>query len=243
MDGVIRASRYAFGPNRLHYCGPDANREMFNCLRANQSDRGLKNILSQFQTMYPYLLRIANANKIADPFEPQVVEAYWLGNNLLENISKNIFYRHLLDEHKLKKRLDAKSFGRVVDLIRAGALPHHSFHVLAVWKRTGNEEKLHTLESMDSCLVSWGRVVKADGPFLTVGRRPLVFQGNKLTLGEAVLQKFMRVITAPEDIEAVKEGDIITIHWQIPCEVISSEQAANLEKYTLMSINLVNRFL
>lgn len=241
MDGILTCSRYAFGPNRLHYCGPDANREIFDYIRENETDAGLSILMKQFRTMYPYLKRIAASNDIRDPFDQRVVEAYWIGNRLLENISRKELYDHLVDDHGLKKRLDRKSFGHLTDLVGHGALPHHSFHVFTVWKRTGHAEKSHTLESMDACRISWGLVTAVDGPFVTVQRKPLTLQNGKLALGEITSERLTRTLDARDDIENLQTGNIVTIHWGVLCEAISKRQAAMLQRYTLESMALANR--
>lgn len=239
-DGLIKCSRYAFGPNRLHYCGPDASSEIAAHIAHNESDPALVKLLSQFQTMYPYLKKIAEANRIANPFDVRVVEAYWIGNDLLENVEKKDFYEHLKNDHKIDKCIGKKSFELVADKIGKGAVPHHSFHVLDIWKRTGHIARPHTLESMASCIISWGTVKKADGMFLEVETEPLVYENGKLALGAPVMQKIARGLGAPIDIDEAKEGDIITIHWGVPCEVVTPAQARMLKKYTLRHIVLAN---
>jgi drug/metabolite transporter (DMT)-like permease len=240
MDGVLRCSRYAFGPNRLHYCGPDANREIGSYIEEGASDPGLTHLMEQFKTMYPYLHHIAEANRIANPFDERVVEAYWIGNELLESIEKKKFYHHLIEGQRIKDKLGPKDFGALSAKIGQGAVPHHSFHVLDIWKRTGNLEKEHTLYTMDECRVSWGRVTALDGPTVTVFTRPLRYAQGKLFLGEPVTKKVNRQLQATYDIEQLKIGDIVSIHWSVPCEVISEKEAATLEKYTLRHIALAN---
>ena len=88
MNGLLQCSRYAFGPNRLHYCGPDASQEILAYIDNKEQDPGLEKLLSAFQTLYPYLEMISRANNIADPFDERVVEAYWIGNDLLANTGK-----------------------------------------------------------------------------------------------------------------------------------------------------------
>src|SRR3989344_4408286 len=110
MDGIFRCSRYSFGPNRLHYCGPDANHEMKAYLKEGMSDGGLSLILKQFDTLSKYLRLIARSNNITDPFDDKVVEAYWIGNEFLDSIEKNALYRHLIDDHKLKNKISLKDF-------------------------------------------------------------------------------------------------------------------------------------
>lgn len=243
MDGILRCSRYAFGPNRLHYCGPDANQEILAYMEHGMSDPGLETLLKAFQTMYPYLTHIAEANGIRDPFDERVVEAYWLGNELLENIEMKKFFRHLREDHKIEKRIGQKSFELISDKIRQGALPHHSFHVLDIWKRTGHLEVPHTLESMDECRISWGEVLAVDGPAITVEYEPLVIEGGKLALGSPVQKKILRPLESDVDIEQLRVGDIISMHWGVICEVISPHQASTLKKYTSRHIRLANQTL
>ena len=243
IDGLLRCSRYAFGPNRLHYCGPDANREIASYIEAGATDAGLASMLAAFGTMYPYLLYIARANNIKDPFDERVVEAYWLGNNLLETISKQSFYRHLFEDHNMQGRADARSREYLSQKISLGAVPHHSFHVLNIWKRTGHAEQNHTLESMDSCIISSGKVVEIAGARIAVETEPLSYAEGKLFLGTPIRKTITRLLDAPEDISEIALNDIITMHWGVPCEIITPEQQAELKKYTLLSIALANKTL
>lgn len=241
MDGLSRCTRYAFGPNRLHYCGPDKAGEIAAYLENNAEDAGLKSLLTQFQTMYPYLRQIATSNHIKDPFDDKVVEAYWLGNELLEHVTKRELHRHLIDNLFIPKRIGMKSFRTVEEKIAQGAVPHHSFHVFDIWKRTGHLEKEHTAESMDSCRISWGKIIETSGPFLTVETEPLIYAGGKLVLGTPIVKKITRGLEAEVDIDEAKVGDIVSIHWDIPCEVITPKQASILKSYTLKHLSLANQ--
>ncbi|KKQ54619.1 MAG: hypothetical protein US74_C0048G0006 [Parcubacteria group bacterium GW2011_GWA2_38_13] len=240
MDGILRCTRYGFGPNRLHYCGPDANSEIKAYLENNAKDPGLTALLKNFETMYPYLRHIAQVNNIKDPFDEKVVEAYWIGNELLDNIGKKEFYHHLIDNLHLKKKIGTKSFDIVTDKIQQGAVPHHSFHVLDVWKRTGHLERDHTLESMDECRIGWGKVVEVSGPKIVVETEPLIYLNTKLQLGKKIKKTVTRKLESEHDIEQLKPGEIITIHWSVPCEVITQKQADTLKKYTIRHIALAN---
>ncbi|MEW6610512.1 MAG: DUF6390 family protein [Patescibacteria group bacterium] len=266
VDGVSRCARYSFGPNRLHLCGPDANREVLAYLTAHESDDGLSYLLKKFKTLYPYLETIAHANKIKDPFDARVVEAYWLGNELLDSIDVSTFYRHLTDSLHLKKRLKPPDFKLLTDKLsafirvtirdyprRLGARMHHNFHVFNVWQRTGHAEKEHTLESMDKCRVSWGTVTLIDGPFITVMRQPLTFAnghprldlGSKiqknsndcLALGSPVSYRITRRLDDNSFMEDVKAGDTISIHWDMPCEILTPRELNNLKYYTRLALS------
>jgi hypothetical protein len=243
MDGLLRCGRYAFGPNRLHYCGPDKNQEIFSYIKAEESDPGLAHLLSQFQTLFPYLRHIAEANQIENPFAERVVEAYWLGNELLENIEKPKFYRHLIEDQQLKKKLGARAFAPVEEKLRQGAVPHHSFHVFDVWRRTGHLEREHTLESIDQCRISGGKVVSVDGPFIVVETEPLGYKDGRLFFGPAVQKKLLRRLESEYDIEQLKPGDLVSLHWSVICEKITPRQLAILKKYTQRHLALANQTL
>ena len=80
----------------------------------------------------------------------------------------------------------------------------------------------------------------ADGPFLTFETDPLVTENDKLALGKPVQKRIARALECESDIEQVKPGDIVTIHWEVPCEIITEKQARTLQKYTLKHIDLAN---
>ncbi|MFH1671515.1 MAG: DUF6390 family protein [Candidatus Portnoybacteria bacterium] len=239
-QGIIRCARYAFMPNKLSFCGPDKNRDLFYYSSTGEVDQGLNLILKEFQTLYPYLNFIARVNKIKDPFDEKVIEAYWIGNSLLDNIEKNKLYNHLSDDHQLKKKLSRLLLKQVIDKIPLGAKPHHSFHVLNVWKRTGHLDIMHTLSTMDLCRVSWGKIRKIDWPELEVEYQPLTLEKDKIKLGELVNNKVLGQINDSGFIKEPKIGDWISFHWNFACEVLNENQINNLKKYTEESIRLVN---
>ncbi len=241
MDGVARCARYAFGPNKLHLCGPDMNQEVLNYLNEGLSDQGLTNILQQFNTLYPYLAQIAHANHLSNPFDHQVVEAYWLGNRLLDNVRPQVFYRHLKENLRLPKRLTGRQMSRLTAKLSRGALMHHSFHVMNIWQRTGHDESTHTLDSIDKCRVSWGQIISVNGPTIKVKRRPLIWSNNQLALDEPVTENIIRHLAASSDFDHLSPGQNLSIHWQVPCEIITDRQLANLNKYTALSITLANQ--
>jgi hypothetical protein len=241
MDGVLRCSRYAFGPNRLHFCGPDANREIWDYVNAGFTDFGLQKLLTGFEVLYPYLQRIAHSNHIEDPFDPRVVDAYWLGNELLHGVDMRELHEYYLDDLRLKDRLQIKKWRLLEERVGAGILPNHNFHVLNVPKRMGHQEVEASVSFKDSCRISWGTVTSVAGPKITMEYEPLIEVYEKLTLGPKVEKVLTRRLEADYDIEMLKPGEIITMHWDVPSEVITREQAQRLRRYTLQSIQIANR--
>ena len=240
LDGIMRCSRYSFGPNRLHYCGPDSNRELRELMEEEGNNFEIANILKQFKTLFPYLNHIAHSNGIADPFDSKVVEAYWLGNDLLEAAEHKTLFDFLVSSMHIKDKISGKKFSWLEEKIKQGAAPHHSFHVLNVWQQEGHGDSLEDIERMWECLITSGKVVEVKGPEISVETEPLVFWGTKFALGEPVIKKIYRQLECEYDIEQIKPGQIVSIHWSVPCEIITPIQAINLRKYTLQNIAFAN---
>ena len=69
---------------------------------------------------------------------------------------------------------------------------------------------------------------------------PLIYENGKILLSVPITKKIIRNIGSDFDIEQLKIGDIITTHWDVPCEVITPRQAMILKKYTLKHLKLAN---
>jgi hypothetical protein len=240
MDGLRRCARYGFSPNKLKYCGPDKNRELFGYMVKGVEDVGLGQLLGDFAVMYPYLRLIAEENGIKDPFDERVVEAYWIGNELLEGVSMKQFYDHLMEKQGLKKRFKMKHLKWIVGKVPVGAKVHHSFHVFNVWNRTGHEAKLHTVETMDKCRISWGKVVKKEKDKIRVKTQELVYEDGRLRLNDEVEKEVSWRLGDKSFVKGLKKGDWVTVHWDWVCEKVSQKQVRNLEKYTKWHLRLAN---
>lgn len=211
-------------------------------MKSDDADLGIQYLLEKFESMYPYLQHIAHCNGIRDPFNDRVVEAYWLGNALLDQVRKKDLYVHLSDGLRLRTRMNTQAFTALRDKIGPLSVPHHAFHVFHVWQTVGWKEKAQTLDQLDNCRVSVGKVLAVDGPWITVHTRPIISDASeRLSFGQLVQKKIARSLGADMDIDCVQKDDLITIHWGVPCEIITTAQARNIEKYTQMSLDLANK--
>ena len=238
VSGTTRFVRYAFMPNRLQYCGGDDNRTILEYAVADTREAPLDRLLRKFTGALPYLALIARRNGIADPFDERVVEAYWIGNELLDRVEAVELYDHLKERYG--RELSARTMDRVAAKAPAGARPHHSFHVFDVWRQTerGRNEVLATL---DSCRISWGTVAAVEPLELVVDRAPIVFREGKLALGEPQRERVTRMLEGRGFVEDVAPGDVISIHWSWACEVLTGPQQRSLERYTRLHLGLANQ--
>ena len=237
IDGTSRFIRYAFMPNRLHYCGGDNNGSIFDYGVEGVREPTLDAMLRKFTGAMPYLTLIARSNGIADPFDERVVEAYWIGNDLLTGVEVRQLHDALLE--RFSKQLQGKTREWLLAKAPAGARPHHNFHVFDVHSRVGELE--HSLNTMDNCRISWGKVMKEEGADLVVERQPLALADGKLVLGPAEKVRVVRLVHGRGFAGSAKVGDWVSLHWGWVCEVITSLQQRNLAQYTDDHIRLANQ--
>ncbi len=251
QSGLLLCSRYAFMPNKLQYCGGDQNATLFELTATNDANAYLNNVLGEFETLYPYLKLIAKENNIRDPFDYRVVEAYWIGNNLLENVKIRGLYNHFVDGLHLKKKMTNKQFELMMGEIPGQALPHHSFHVFNVWLRSGLTILPNILDTMDQCRISWGKIIRVgdlelevESPRLSMadvnsGTEFYSVQDSRLIFSPPQVIKVQYKMLGESFIENPQIGDWVSIHWGWVCDKLTKEQVKNLEKYTLHNLHLV----
>ena len=69
-----------------------------------------------------------------------------------------------------------------------GAKPHHSFHVLDIYTKTGLARSglnLNVINTINNCLILWGKVVKVNNEKLKdksviIEYRPIILHNNNL---------------------------------------------------------------
>jgi hypothetical protein len=233
-QGLSLCGKYAFPPNRLHYCGPQKQTDLQEYLATNITNAGLVNIISQFETLFPYLKLIAGANHIKDPFDRRVVEAYWLGNNLLSNVKPQEYYRHLIDAIKLKSKMPKSH--ESLNLPLEISFPNHQFHVFNIYVRTGNLTVPQTLETMDNCRISWGKITQiVNQNCYVVSTLPLILNATGLDFGKSMQKQIQSVETN------YQIGDWVTFHWNYICAKIPLAKIRNLELYSRRAITIANQ--
>lgn len=241
LTGALIFGRYAFPPNQLGYCGPEDNAALFQYVAEQSPDRGLVELERRFEGAYPYLCLIAHSNGIADPFDERVVDAYWIGNPLLDGV----------DARSLGESMQQRFGGRMVGsdlkwlMTKMGAArPHHNFHVFDIYVRTGlmrDDTARAVIGTMDSCRISWGSVASVEGAELVVERPGLVYEKGKLALTEPRATRVARQRDGRGFVDQVKRGDIVSIHWNWACDTLTSEALARLRGATSRCLTLANQ--
>jgi hypothetical protein len=239
-SGALRFARYAYPPNELGYCGPDASRQLLEQVSAGVDDHDLHRLLRGFEGAWPYLQLIAASNGIGDPLDERVVEAYWVGNDLLAGVGMRMMGDSL--ESRFRDRV-GRPWDRLADTVLAGAVPHHSFHVFGVYPWFGLLREGRTVEPLrvlDRCRVRWGRVISVAGAEAVVLSRPLLWDGRSLYLGKPREERAVCGIDGLALAGTVHPGDWCSLHWEWVCERLTPRQLAALRHHTLAQLEVVN---
>lgn len=239
-NGVFTCSRYSYPPNSLSLCGPAKQNDLKWYAASGETDSGTKEILSQFSTLYPYLSLISYENNIKNPLSQRVVEAYWLGNTLLANVTPKPYAKLLTDTLWLKKKTGIKTHNKLLAKLDYSSLPHHSFHVLNVYKRTGNLDVVHTIETMDACLVNWGKVIAFSAGSVIVETKKLSRVNDTLKFGKIIIRKLLPQGKKDIITSSLEVGDTVSYHWGYVCQKLSVQQFNNLNYYTSLSLKMAN---
>jgi Family of unknown function (DUF6390) len=240
-SGPTLFARYAYGPNRLGYCGPDAVEELFGEATRGGDDVPLRALAREFDGAWPYLELIARANDLADPLDRRVVEAYWLGNSLLERAGERLLADSLAERFRPRLRTDAWRWLR--EKPAAGAVPVHAFHVFDVFPRIGLLRSGSTdgaVQVMESCRIRWGRVLERDGDWLVVNVVPLVMAEGRLALGSPRVERVQAWHDRAGFIGDVLPGDVVSVHWSWACDRLSRAQLAGLVSWTSQELAIAN---
>jgi uncharacterized protein DUF6390 len=224
--GALLFARYAYPPNELGYCGPAGASTLLRADRPEEIARRARG----FDGAWAYLVFLARALGRADPLDPAVVSAYWIGDSLPGGDFPDLL-------PFLRPRF-AGQRGGTWESAAGRALPHHSFHVFEVYpwasllRRSGNPSAVSVL---DRCRIRTGTVVRVRESTATVTTRPLVWDGAVLAAGPP------REETVSPLLGGLVPGDLVALHWDWVCDRITAEQAATIESLERRQLDVLFR--
>lgn len=237
MDGVQLGARFSIATNRLNFCGPaDAEPALYAAIRAPAGGESARTALRGFEALMPYLEAIAARHRL-EPFDPQVVEAYWIGNSLLDDFGPEQF-RPLLDA-LVRRGLPRSVAERLVAHLPAAPIPHHMFHVAFVGVGAVTGHVPTTLSNLEACRPAWA-TVEERSDLLRVSRPTLALVGGRLELGAPVSEALRYDAAVVPDAQPGRE---VAVHWGWPALTLSEERSRALRIYTQRSLDAANEAL
>jgi len=240
VAGLRMFARYAYPPNLRGYCGPPDHGTLLEYGSSGVVDPDLLELARSFTGPWPYLTLIAASAGISDPFDERVVEAYWLGNSLLEGIDVSAFADKLDDSFRGRAGV---RWSRLTEAIPHGIVPHHAFHVFGVYPWVGlltESDRGEPLEILQGCRIRWGRVIETSGDTVVVRSRPLTWDGKRLDLDPPRLETAQRAAGGYALVSEPAAGDWVALHWDWVCGRLTGRQLANLRHYSRLQLEITN---
>jgi hypothetical protein len=227
MNGIQLACRYAYPTTKLGYCGPKKlSDKIYDCAKTGVCN-GLRKHLLKYEALPIYLNLIAGAHN-KNPLDLEVVEAFWIGNELSNTIKTEDIVRSFEPLMKVpfyKKTLEPKFSAFPED-----CHPTHSFHVLLIGSITG---VLDTgIGSANSCLVRKG-----------------VFNGSRMNMEHLVEREGLWVIDKKEsdntkmDFVDPSLGDTFSFHWNYAVQNLNEDKSNYHSRDLAHHLNIRNRLI
>lgn len=229
---------FSFVVNKKGYCGPKEAQKAFNEYISNPSEENvtkLTNSFKDFESLYPYLKAIAkkHGKKYSDP---EVIEAYWIGNSLLDSFTDS-------DMRDIIESLVERGLPRILaenrkENMPSGLKPMHAAHVLyiGVGHVTGSVET--NLVNMNKCIIKPAIVKEIKENALIVTEKPLMTKDKKILVSEN--EKELEVEYIKELLPNLKEGDVVAIHWEFAAKILTEKEQKQLKHYTEKTIKTIN---
>jgi hypothetical protein len=219
------AARFSLVPHELGYCHArnSAAKTFRKCL-AGGDCRGVEEEISHFIVLYPYLKTLAEIIGLS-PFSYQVIESYWLGNDELKK-AKTEHYDLLL-ENFAKQGVPAWLIEELSQNQPKVFTPTHLFQVLHVGVGRASGSVPFNLDSINQCMVRWGRVRKFQIR-VTAEVNSLEKKGKdyRLTFKTETLR------FEPKFMPGLKVGDCIACHWGWAVKILTAREEKNLSFWT-----------
>jgi hypothetical protein len=234
--GLDLACRFSCQTNRLRYCGPkDAYIDFYKLFKGEKYDREKVRVhFKRYEGLYVYLSFMSK--KLGkEMLDYEIIEAYWLGNGLLSEFTKEDLKNMVLQ--LAERGLPVEYAKKIAEKIPDGMNPHHSFNVLfvGVGKTTGSVPT--NLLTMNKCCILTGKVLEIKKETLIVGIEPLILSRSKMVYGKIELQ---HVEYVKEMLPGLKTGDYVGVHWDFASKILTRSEIANVKRYTQENIDALN---
>lgn len=241
LPGPLLFVRYAFPPNQRGSCGPPESGTFFEYGVTGTIDVGLTLLAKQFAGAWPYLQLIAGATGVGDPLDRRVVEAYWVGNGLLDQVGVQAMGNSM--DERFRRRTG--SFGKLAESVEAGGMPHHSYHVFCIYPwlgllGDGNKAAEHALTVLDRCRIRWGQVQAVHGDHVVVASRTLAWDGGRLHLAPATTETAVAAMDGVGFVGDLAPGEWVALHWDWICDRLTDRQLRALRRYTKYHLDIAN---
>ncbi|MEJ7796499.1 MAG: DUF6390 family protein [Nocardioides sp.] len=222
-EGALQFARYAYPPNELGYCGPDGAHEMLVPGAVAEIERRAR----LFDGAWVYLEFLAGVLGTDDPLSTPVVEAYWIGTDLLDAVDPAALVDHL------RTAFDGQVGGTWRESA-ARARAHHSYQVFEVYPWAAmllrGLPPGPAVSVLDRCRIRPGVVSEVHGEWAVVTSSLLTWDGDSLTPSSPRVEDARWAVDGHSLLSPPAVGDTVALHWDWVCDVLTPTQADRIQR-------------
>jgi hypothetical protein len=224
-------SRFSLSPNSLGYCGLNSAGAKFKtCIKRGECE-GVKNEIKNFIVLHPYLRALARITK-KSKFSYEAFEGYWLGNNLLEKAKPQDYL--LLLKYFKEQGVPEFFIEELKQKTPKVFIPNHLFQVLHVGVGKASGSVPFNLETINNCMIRWGKVEKIIGEKTLINLNSL----KKKAKNSYVLTKIKAKIPFKAWLtKDLKTGDIAAVHWNLIVKILTKKEEESLKYWTMQILS------
>lgn len=236
-------ARFSLPPNSLGYCGRDSASTKFRRCITKGDCKGVEEEVAKFIVLYPYLKTISKITKLPI-FSYEVIESYWIGNDLLKRVK--LKHYNLLLKNFEKQGVPDFFIKELKEKTPKVFIPNHLFHVLHVGVGKASGAVPFNLSSINNCMIRWGEVIELKEGKAVINLYslkeeeiplPLLIKGVPKAV-DLLVGSYLLIVkkeTIPfnrELIPGLKTGDIAAVHWNMVVKILTKQEEENLLFWT-----------
>ena len=232
-------ARFAYPPNVLGFCGPPDHQSVLEHAATGVVDGGLLQLARQFTGAWPYLELLAGAARLADPLDPAVVEAYWVGSDLLDTVTLADLGGSL--DGRFRRRLGTE-WGPLAELVSWGRALTTTFTCSAStpgWACCAPGRSRSPC-GFSTAAGSLGTGVGSAAPGRLLVRSPTARLGWSEAQPRGRFRRGGHGLHRGSALTRAAPGDWVALHWDWVCHRLSTRQLGALRQVTLGQLAVVN---
>lgn len=226
-------SRFSLPPNALGYCGKDSAPEKFKKCVIEGKCSGVSNEIKKFIVLNPYLKTLGEVTG-KNPFSCEVAEAYWIGNRQLKK-TKLGDYKILL-KYLEKQGVPEWILKDLKERWPKKFIPTHLFQILHVGVGRASGSVPYNLNSINNCMIRWGKVKKISEKDVLIN----VFSLARLGKGYKLVTKEKGFTIIPGFSTKLKIGDEVAVHWGHVIKKLNKSEVKKISFWTKEVLKSVN---
>ena len=207
-SGLLLFCQHAYPASLKGACGQNNLEALRNFIQTGKQPKNIRQVLLGFPSAIKNLKQLSRQSGIKDIFDYRLVEAYWLGNNLLESFPKNKKPFHLASLLQSLQPALKKDLPRSVKLLENCRISYGQ--VLKIEKPISRKQKI--------------------GKAAIIAYAPLGFQNKTVVFQKDKIKKVSFI--DPQ----IRKNDCVSLHHNYICSVLTEKQLIQLAGHTLLQL-------